>query len=186
MSPKESKKIGEVFRAERKNLLGYIRKRVRIKMEAEDILQDVFYQLTLGFRDLENIRDITAWLYRVTENRIIDNYRKKLPSNIRYGDQMADGEEGPLSLEEILPAIGSSPEEDELKDLIWGKILDTLEGLPREQRKVFVATEFEDISFKDLSEMTGVGIDTLISRKRYAVLTLREQLDELYKLFKDK
>jgi RNA polymerase sigma factor (sigma-70 family) len=186
MSPKESKKIGDVYRSERQNLLGYIRKRVPVKREAEDILQDVFYQLTLGFRDLGRIRDITAWLYRVTENRIIDNYRKKRPSNISYRDQAADGEEGPLSLEEILPAIGSSPEDDELKDLIWEKISDTLEELPAEQRNVFIATEFEDMSFKDLSQKTGIGINTLISRKRYAVLALREQLEELYKLLKSK
>lgn len=186
MSPKESKEIGDVFRSQRRNLLGYIRKRVPVRVEAEDILQDVFYQLTLGFRDLEKIRDITAWLYRVASNRIIDNYRKKRRSNIIYGDKAADGEEGPLSLEEILPAIGSSPEDDELKDLIWEKISDTLEELPAEQRKVFVATEFEDMSFKALSEKTGVAVNTLISRKRYAVLALREQLDELYKLFKNK
>ena len=186
MSPKESKKIGDVYRSERRNLLGYIRKRVPVEVEAEDILQDVFYQLTQGFRDLEKIRDITAWLYRVASNRIIDNYRKNRPSGIGYGDQVSGGEEGPLSLEEILPAIGSSPEDEELKDLIWEKISDTLDELPQEQRSVFVATEFEDISFKALSEKTGVGINTLISRKRYAVLALREQLEELYKLFKNK
>ena len=186
MSPKESEKIGEVYRSERKNLLGYIRKRVPGNVEAEDILHDVFYQLTLGFRDLDRIRDITAWLYRVTENRIIDNFRKKRPLNIYYGDQAANGEEGPLSLEEILPAIGSSPEDDELKELIWEKISDTLDELPKEQREVFTATEFGDKSFKEISEKTGIGVNTLISRKRYAVLALRERLDELYKLFKSK
>ena len=186
MSPKESKEIGDIYRSLRGNLLVYIRKRIPVRMEAEDILQDVFYQLTLGFRDLGKIRDITAWLYRATGNRIIDNYRKKRPLNVGYGDRAANGEEGPLSLEEILPAIGSSPEEDELKELIWEKISDTLEELPREQRDVFIATEFEDMSFKALSEKTGIGINTLISRKRYAVLVLRKQLDELYRLFKSK
>jgi RNA polymerase sigma factor (sigma-70 family) len=186
MSPKESKKIGDVYRSERSGLLGYIRKRIPGRMEAEDILQDVFYQLTLGFRDLGRIRDITAWLYRVAENRIIDNYRKKRPLNISYGEQAAEGEEGPLSLEEILPAIGSSPEDEDLKDLIWEKISDTLEELPSEQRDVFVATEFEDMSYREISEKTGTGINTLISRKRYAVIALREQLEELYKLFKNK
>jgi RNA polymerase sigma factor (sigma-70 family) len=186
MSPKESQRIGDVYRSERQNLLGYIRKRVPVKREAEDILQDVFYQLTLGFRDLERIRDITAWLYRIAQNRIIDNYRKKRLMDINYGDQAASDEEGPLSLEEILPAIGSSPEEDELKELIWEKISETLDELPQEQRDVFISTEFEDMSFRELSERTGIRINTLISRKRYAVLTLREQLEELYKLFKSK
>jgi len=186
MSPRESEKISNLYRSERKNLLGYIRRRAPAGIEAEDILQDVFYQLTLGFRDLDRIRNITAWLYRVTENRIIDSFRKKRPSNISYGDRAADGEEGPLSLEEILPAIGSSPEDEELKELIWDKISETLDNLPKEQRDVFVATEFEDTSFKELSERTGTGVNTLISRKRYAVVELREQLEELYKLLKSK
>jgi RNA polymerase sigma factor (sigma-70 family) len=186
MSPKESEKIGDVYRSERKKLLGFIRKRVPADTEAEDILQDVFYQLTLGFRDLDRIRDITAWLYRVTENRIIDNFRKKRPLNISYGDRAAEGEEGPLSLEEILPAIGSSPEDDELKELIWEKISDTLDELPYEQREVFSLTEFEDMTFREISERTGVPLNTLISRKRYAVIALRRELEELYKLFKNK
>jgi RNA polymerase sigma factor (sigma-70 family) len=186
MSPKESEKIGDVYRSERKNLLGYIRKRVPGSVEAEDILQDVFYQLTLGFRDLDRIRNLTAWLYRVTENRIVDYFRKHKPLSMGYSDHAADGEEGPLSLEEILPAIGSSPEDEELKEMIWEKINETLKELPDEQSEVFIATEFEDMSFKEMSEKSGVGVNTLISRKRYAVLALRKQLDELYKLFKNK
>jgi RNA polymerase sigma factor (sigma-70 family) len=186
MSPKESEKIGDVYTTERKKLLGYIRKRVPGGVEAEDILQDVFYQLTLGFRDLDTIRNLTAWLYRVTENRIIDHFRRKQIRNMSYSDHAAEGEEGPLSLEEILPAIGSSPEDEELKDLIWEKINETLRILPEEQSEVFIASEFEDLSFREISEKTGVGVNTLISRKRYAVLALRKQLDELYKLFKSK
>jgi RNA polymerase sigma factor (sigma-70 family) len=130
MSPKESEKIGSVYISERKKLLGYIRKRVPGSVEAEDILQDVFYQLTLGFRDLDRIRNLTAWLYRVTENRIVDHFRRKQPLNMSYTDKSAEGEEGPLSLEEILPAIGSSPGDDELKDLIWEKITEVLNELP--------------------------------------------------------
>jgi RNA polymerase sigma factor (sigma-70 family) len=186
MSPKESERIGNAYVSERKNLLGYIRKRVPGSVEAEDILQDVFYQLTLGFRDLDRIRNLTAWLYRVAENRIIDYFRKKRPLNMNYHDQAADGEEGPLSLEEILPAIGSSPEDEDLKELIWEKIDETLKEMPEEQSEVFIATEFEDVSFKEISQKTGIGVNTLISRKRYAVLELRNQLDELYKLFKNK
>jgi RNA polymerase sigma factor (sigma-70 family) len=186
MSPKESEKIGDVYTTERKKLLGYIRKRVPGGVEAEDILQDVFYQLTLGFRDLSTIRNITAWLYRVTENRIIDHYRRKQNLSMSYSDQAAEGEDGPLSLGEILPAIGSSPEDEELKELIWERINETLRELPEEQSEVFIASEFEDMSFRDISERTGVGVNTLISRKRYAVLALRKQLDELYKLFKSK
>ena len=186
MSPVESEKIGNMYISEREKLLGYIRKRVPGSVEAEDILQDVFYQLTLGFRDLDRIRNLTAWLYRVAENKIIDHFRRKRPLSMSYTEKASEGEEGPLSLEEILPAIGSSPGDAELKDLIWEKITEVLNDLPDEQSEVFIATEFEDMSFREISERTGTGINTLISRKRYAVLALRKQLDELYKLFKSK
>jgi RNA polymerase sigma factor (sigma-70 family) len=186
MSPQESEKISSAYKTERKKLLGYIRNRIPVSVEAEDILQDVFYQLTLGFRDLERIENLTAWLYKVTNNRIIDLFRKKRPVNISYTETARDGEEGPVSLAEILPAIGSTPEDEELKELIWDMIEEVLNNLPEEQREVFIANEFEDISFKELSETTGVAVNTLISRKRYAVLALRARLEELYKLFKNK
>ena len=184
MSPKDSERISSAYKTERKRLLGYIRNRTSGGVEAEDILQDVFYQLTLGFRDLDQIENLTAWLYKVTNNRIIDQFRKKRPVSISYTKTARDSEEGPLSLEEILPTLGSAPEDEELKELIWAEIEDVLNDIPDEQRDVFIANEFEDISFKEISEKTGVGINTLISRKRYAVLALRTRLEELYKLFK--
>jgi RNA polymerase sigma factor (sigma-70 family) len=185
MSPKESEKIGKVYTDERNRLLGYIRNRVPDKVEAEDILQDVFYQLTVGFRDIRRIEAVTAWLYRVADNRITDMFRKKKPLNMGYRDNAKVDDEGPLTLEEILPSLGSTPEEEELKDMIWEAIDETLSELPKEQKEVFVANEFEDMSFKEISEKTGIGINTLISRKRYAVLALREKLIELYNLLKN-
>jgi len=185
MSPKESEKIGAVYKDERQRLLGYIRNRIPDKVEAEDILQDVFYQLTIGFRDIRRIETLTAWLYKVTDNRITDLFRKKKPFRISYSDNAKDDDDGPLSLEEILPALGSTPEEEEIKELIWETIEETLAELPEEQRDIFVANEFEDLSFKEISEKTGVGINTLISRKRYAVLALRQKLTELYNLLKN-
>jgi RNA polymerase sigma factor (sigma-70 family) len=185
MSPKESEKIGAVYKDERKRLLGYIRNRIPDHVEAEDILQDVFYQLTIGFRDIRRLESLTAWLYRVADNRITDVFRKKRPVNISYSENAKNDDEGPLSLEEILPSLGSKPEDEEIKELIWEAIEETLSELPEEQRSVFVSTEFEDMSFKEISEKTGVGINTLISRKRYAVLALRERLNELYKLLKE-
>lgn len=169
MSPKKSDKISSAYKTERKKLLGYIRNRIPVNVDAEDILQDVFYQLTLGFRDLDRIKNLTAWLYRVTDNRIIDLFRKKRPVNISYTETSGDGEDGPLTLEEILPALGSAPEDEELKEMIWNVIEEVLNNLPSEQRDVFIANEFEDLSFKKISEKTGIGINTLISRKRYAV-----------------
>jgi RNA polymerase sigma factor (sigma-70 family) len=185
MSPKESEKIGAVYKDERKRLLGYIRNRISDRVEAEDILQDVFYQLTVGFRDIKKIENLTAWLYKVADNRITDLFRKKKPVRINYSDNAMDDADGPLTLEEILPSLGSTPEDEEIKEMIWEAIEETLSELPGEQRDVFVANEFDDISFKELSERTGTGVNTLISRKRYAVLALREKLNELYKLLKD-
>ena len=185
MSPKESEQIGAVYKDERKRLLGYIRNRVPDKVEAEDILQDVFYQLTIGFSDIRRIETLTAWLYKVADNRITDLFRKKKPVNISYRENLKAEDEGPLALEEILPSLGSTPEDEELKELIWEAIEDTLSELPEEQSYVFTANEFEDMSFKEISEKTGIGINTLISRKRYAVLALRENLNELYNLLKN-
>jgi len=185
MTPKESERISTAYKTERKKLLGYIRNRIPANVEAEDILQDVFYQLTVGFRGLSTIENLTAWLYRVADNRITDHYRKKRPVSISYDESTKNDDDGPLSLSEILPALGSSPEEDEIKEMIWEAIEDTLSDLPEEQSSVFIATEFEDMSFREISERTGTGINTLISRKRYAVIALRKRLDELYKLIKN-
>lgn len=185
MSPKESEKIGSVYKEERKRLLGYIKNRIPVSVEAEDILQDVFYQLTIGFRDIRRIENLTAWIYKVTDNRITDLFRRKKHINISYSDNAIEDDEGPLSLEEILPALGSTPGDDEIKELIWEAIDETLSEMPEEQRSVFVSNEFEGMSFREISEKTGTGINTLISRKRYAVLALRERLTELYKLLKN-
>ena len=185
MSPKESERISKTYTKEHNRLLGYIRNRIPDRLEAEDILQDVFYQLTIGFNDIRRIENLTAWLYRVADNRITDLFRKKRPVTFNYKENRAEDDEGPLTLEEILPSIGTTPEDEELKDMIWDTIEETLSELPEEQRRVFVENEFEDMSFKEISETTGVGINTLISRKRYAVLALRKELDGLYKLFKN-
>ena len=185
MSPKESKRITSAYKKEHKRLLGYIRKRIPISNEAEDILQDIFYQLTIGFNDIRRIESLTAWLYRVADNRITDLFRKRKHEVIRFRDSVPDGEEGPLTLEEILPSVGTTPYDEDLKEMIWETIEETLSALPGEQRSVFTDTEFEEMSFREISEKTGVGINTLISRKRYAVLALRKNLDELYKLLKN-
>ncbi|MCB8994310.1 MAG: RNA polymerase sigma factor [Bacteroidales bacterium] len=186
MSPIESDKIGNVYKTEQKRLLGYIKKRVPKGIEAEDILQDVFYQLSIGFTNIRSIENLTAWIYRVADNRIIDLFRKKKTITISYDDTIREDDDGPLSLEEILPDLGSTPEEEEIKDIIWETIDLTLAELPEEQSAVFIATEFEDASFKEISKATGIGVNTLISRKRYAVLALRKNLEELYKLLKNK
>jgi len=182
MSPKESEKIEDAYRSERKKLLGYIGRRIPDRSDAEDILQDVFYQLTVGFNDIRRIETLTSWLYKVADNRIKDLFRKKKPETFSYRHNGSAGEDSPLELQEILPAGNTTPEDEEFNDMVWETIDETLAELPEEQRSVFVQNEFENMSFREISEKTGIGINTLISRKRYAVLALRERLDELHKL----
>jgi RNA polymerase sigma factor (sigma-70 family) len=184
VSPSESEKISTAYKSEKKKLLGYISRRVPAHIEAEDILQDVFYQLTAGFRDLDRIQNLTAWLYRVTDNRITDLFRKKRPLSISYSETAGGGNDEPLTLEEILPSLGPAPEDEEISEMIWDTIAETLDELPEEQREAFILNELEDMSFNEMSEKNGVPVNTLISRKRYAVLALRENLRELYKLLK--
>jgi RNA polymerase sigma factor (sigma-70 family) len=185
MTVSDSENIARAYKNERRKLLGYISSRIHDRMEAEDILQDVFYQLTVGFNDLRRIENITAWLYRVTENLIIDRFRKKKPEKADFRENSSEDEMGPLTLEEILPSEALNPEDEELNDLIWKVISKTLDEVPGEQRSVFVENELNEKSFREISEETGVGINTLISRKRYAVLALRENLKGIYKLLND-
>jgi RNA polymerase sigma factor (sigma-70 family) len=109
-------------------------------------------------------------------------FRKRKPDNISYSEKINDEDDGPVTLGDILPSLGSTPEDEELKEMIWDTIEETLAELPEEQRAVFVAHEFEEMSFREISGKTGIGVNTLISRKRYAVIALRERLNEMYKL----
>ena len=146
----------------------------------------MLYQLTAGFDDIRSASSITSWLFTVTRNRITDYFRKSKPE--RLSDRRvikADASEGPLMLEDILPALTRSPEDEYMRGVIWETIEQCLEQLPEEQRDVFIMNEFEDISFKEISKITGEGINTLLSRKRYAVIYLREHLSELYKQIKN-
>ncbi len=185
MSPEDQERITQTYRSEREKMLGYIRKRAPQGYEAEDILQDVFYQLSRGFNGIERIENLTAWIYRIVNNRIIDLFRKrKLHTVSLYADH-DNTEEGPLSLAAILPDLSGTPFQEEWKEMIWETIEDTLSSLPASQREVFVMHEFEDISFREIAEKTGIGINTLISRKRYAVLALRNNLKYLYNQLND-
>lgn len=136
---------------------------------------------TVGFNDIRSLTSITSWLFSVARNRITDHYRKKKPDRLSdMGIARQDGEEGPLMLEDILPSLDRSPEDEYMREVIWHTIESCLDRLPEAQRQVFVLNEFEDLSFKEISERSGEGISTLLSRKRYAVTYLREQLRELY------
>jgi RNA polymerase sigma factor (sigma-70 family) len=187
MTAAEKIKIEELVKEEQGRLLGFIRKRVAHEEDARDIAQDVYYQLTVGFDDIRSVASLTSWLFSVARNRITDYFRKSKPELL--SDQVLnsmDGEEGPLMLEDILPSLTRSPEDEFMRGVIWETIEACLERLPQAQREVFVMSEFEDMSFKEISELTGEGINTLLSRKRYAVTYLREQLRELYNQIKEK
>ncbi|RMG22810.1 MAG: RNA polymerase sigma factor [Bacteroidetes bacterium] len=171
-------RLSETVLREGKRLLAFIRSKVSDIEEAEDILQDVFYQLSAT--GIDSIEQVSSWLFTVARNRITDTYRKKKPEAFskRNGQQNA---EGPLTLAEILPDLSSDPEEIYLRRLILEELEDALTELPEAQREVFVLHEFEDKSFKEMSEEMGIPLNTLLSRKRYAVLHLRKRLEGLYK-----
>jgi RNA polymerase sigma factor (sigma-70 family) len=165
------------FRSERKRLFDFIRRRVRTEADAEDILADVFYQMVASYSVTEPIEKITAWLLTVARNKIIDWYRKRKPDSLRQWD---DESALPLNLEDILFDPGQNPDVLYARSLLWTELADALEDLPDEQRDVFVMHELEGKSFKEIAEITGEPVNTLLSRKRYAVLYLREALQELY------
>jgi RNA polymerase sigma factor (sigma-70 family) len=178
MPSSPGKNIASVISRFGKRLLGFIRQRVGNEADAEDILQDVWYQLTTTV-DTEPIEQISGWLFRVARNKIIDRYRKLRPESLE--PMLRDGEDpaGP-DLTGILLDDSQNPETANLRALFWKTLQEALDELPEEQRMVFVWNELEDIPFKEIAAMTGENINTLISRKRYAVLFLRERLLTLY------
>ena len=178
MSNPSRKNISSVISQFGKRLFGFIRQRVNNEADAEDILQDVWYQLTATV-DSEPIEQVSSWLFKVARNKIIDNYRKKKPESLE--DALTfENDDGEINFREILMDKSKNPETEYLRSLFWETMDKALDELPEEQRNVFVWNELEDISFKEIAERTGVQVNTLISRKRYAVLHLRERLQTLY------
>ena len=170
--------IASVVRRERGRLLSFILRRVRDAAEAEDVLQEALYELVAAYRLMQPVEQVGAWLMRVARNRIIDRFRKRRPQLL--GDLAAEGEEADSALERLLPAVEEGPDAALVRELLLEELERALAELPAEQREVFVAQELEGASFKELSARWGVGINTLLSRKRYAVLRLRERLRETY------
>ena len=172
------------FRSDRRRLFDFIRRRVRTEADAEDILADVFYQMVASYSVTEPIEKMTSWLLTVARNKIIDWYRKRKPESFRQReDESALPSNLPLNLEDILFDPGQNPDVLYERSQLWTELADALEDLPVEQRDVFIMHELEGISFKEIAEITGEPVNTLLSRKRYAVLYLREALQELYDEF---
>jgi len=172
--------LEHAVQTERPRLLDFIRRRVRTSEDAEDILQDVLLQLASSYSVTEPIEKLTAWLFTVARNRIIDWYRKRKPESLPAD---ADDPSTPLNLDQILYDPTQNPDRVYARSLMWTELADALDELPDEQREVFVMHELEGRSFKEIAQITREPINTLLSRKRYAVLFLRDRLQELYNEF---
>ena len=172
----------ETFRKERGKLLSFIRGRVASIEEAEDILQDVFYQFVAGFESIESLDRVTSWLYSVARNKIIDGYRRDAarPKKTDFEGAIGKDDESPLTLLEILPDLDNTPESTLLREAIWDEITLALDELPADQREIFIQNEMEERSFREIAEESGVSINTLLSRKRYAIIALRKRLQRFY------
>jgi RNA polymerase sigma factor (sigma-70 family) len=182
MALDQDQRISEAIEREQSRLRSFIRRRVADPRDAEDILQDVFYALVEANRLLMPIDHLTGWLFRVARNRITDLFRKKKPES--FSDAAVTGEDDErLQLEDLLPSPDAGPEAVHARNVLLDELELAVDELPEEQREVFVAHELEGRSFKEMAAETGVSVNTLLSRKRYAVLRLRERLRSIYDEF---
>ena len=182
MAFEQDQRISEVLKREQARLRNFIRRRVPDPRDAEDILQDVFYELVEANRLLMPIEQVTSWLFRVTRNRIIDLFRKKKP--VSFSDiAVADENDEVLRLEDLLPSPDAGPAALYARKVLLDELALAVGELPAQQREVFVAHELEGRSFKEIAAATGVSVNTLLSRKRYAVLRLRARLESIYDEF---
>jgi RNA polymerase sigma factor (sigma-70 family) len=176
MPPEKQSHLLQSIASYGKDLLSFIRKRVRNDADAEDILQDVWYQFSTWV-NVAPIEQTGAWLYKVARNRIIDKQRKKSEELIDHPGMAQDEDDSLLNL---LPIETATPETEYFKSLFWEQLVLALDELPAEQKEVFVWQELEGIPFEELAKRTGEKVQTLVSRKRYAVLHLRKRLKQLY------
>lgn len=180
MAELQDAEIQQTVHKERKRLFDFIRSRVKGDEDAEDILQDVFYELVETYRLMKPVEQIASWLFAVARNKITDSYRKKKTLSLEEQNIFPQEDEGEmLNLGDLL-ADDETVESKLARDAIMETLEEALDELPEEQREVFVMHELEGKSFKEIAETTGEGVNTLLSRKRYAVLFLRERLKDLY------
>jgi RNA polymerase sigma factor (sigma-70 family) len=182
MALEQDRRITEVIEREQSRLRNFIRRRVPDPSEAEDVVQDVFTTLVEANRLLMPIEHVTGWLFRVARNRITDLFRKKRPES--FSEATIEDEDGnQLAFEDLLPSPEAGPEALYLRNALLEELAEALAELSAEQRAVFVAHELEGTSFKEIAAATGVNVNTLLSRKRYAVQHLRERLQDIYDEF---
>jgi RNA polymerase sigma factor (sigma-70 family) len=182
MMAEQDQRISEAIDRDKTRLRNFIRRRVADPSDAEDILQEVFYELVETYRLMKPIEQVGAWLFRVARNRITDLFRKRKPEASTNDPVVAEEGES-LTLEDLLPSRDAGPEAAYARTVLLAELEDALEELPEEQRDVFLAHEIEGRSFKDLAVETGLSVNTLLSRKHYAVIHLRERLREVYDEF---
>jgi RNA polymerase sigma factor (sigma-70 family) len=181
MTAKRNEEVKKTVEREQNRLFNFIRKSVRDIEDARDILQDVFYQFTIGFEDIKSAESTTSWLYTVARNRIVDLFRKKKPKPMSEGfSGSSEDEENRWTLESILPDASILQDDEVFFNMVMDEINEALDEIPVEQKDVFVMNEYEGRSFKEIAGLTGEPINTLLSRKRYAVLYLRERLQEFF------
>jgi RNA polymerase sigma factor (sigma-70 family) len=179
MALEQDQRIADVVAREQSRLRHFIRRRVPDPRDAEDILQDVFYELVEANRLLMPIEHVTGWLFRVARNRITDLFRKKRPE--RFADAIVAGDDDErLQLEDLLPSPDAGPDALYARNVLLDELELAVDQLPEEQREVFVGHELEGRSFKEMAAETGISVNTLLSRKRYAVRHLRERLQDVY------
>ena len=184
MTDEQNRRIAETVEREQSRLRNFIRKRVLNDEETEDILQEVFYELVHAYRMMKPVEQAGAWLFRVARNRIIDRFRKRRPEGIAVAEPAGHDEAEMFPWEDLLPSPVAGPEAAYAREILMDEIEAALDELPEEQREVFVAHELEGRSFKELAEETGLSVNTLLSRKHYAVLYLRRRLRSIYEEFK--
>jgi len=180
LTTEQDRQISAAVRREGGRLRNFIRRRVLDAAEAEDILQDVLYELVAAHRLMQPIEQAGAWLMRVARNRIIDRFRRRSRDGLTRVQRVLAQDEDGGDLDELLPSIEPGPEGEAIRQMLLEQVEEALDELPREQREVFIAHELEGVSFKELAARWGVGVNTLLSRKRYAVIALREQLQDVY------
>jgi RNA polymerase sigma factor (sigma-70 family) len=185
MTAEQNRRIEETIEQVESRLRNFIRRRVLNESDAEDILQEVFYELVQAYRLMKPVEQAGAWLFRVARNRIIDRFRKGRPKVAPSHGSVQQGEGDQLPWEELLPSPDAGPEAAFAREILMEEIDAALDELPEEQREVFVAQELEGRSFKELAAATGLSVNTLLSRKHYAVLHLRRRLRAIYDEFKN-